>query len=254
MRRITSAERQLRLRELLVNEEFLSLNSLCEQLDASRSSLRRDLIELEKAGVIRKVHGGAIALNSRDESLDFRKLSNSHHEEKVRIGKRTASLVEDGQTLIVGGGSTAVEVARHLINRPVQIITNSLPVAQLFWDSRQVEVTLTGGYLYPRAGLQLGPICERMLAGVAADVLVMGIRGVTQSGLSDSNSLIVGSIRKMIEVSRKVIIVADHSKFGCESMLHVADLRELDVIVSDTALSSEFQAMIRNNSVECVLA
>ncbi len=254
MPRMSPAERQLRLREMLVSDEFVSLNSLCEELNASRSSLRRDLLELEKAGVIRKVHGGAIALNSRDESLDFRKLSSSHHEEKVRIGKRAASLIEDGQTLIIAGGSTAAEVAHQLLDRPVQIITNSLPVAQVFWDCKQVEVTLTGGYLYPRAGVQLGPICERMLAGVAADVLIMGIRGITRLGLSDSNSLIVGSIRKMIEVSRKVIIVADHSKFGRDSMLHVADLNELDVIVSDEALSEEFQEMIRNNSLDCVLA
>lgn len=251
---MSSAERQLRLREMLVSDEFVSLSSLCEELNASRSSLRRDLLELEKAGVIRKVHGGAIALNSRDESLDFRKLSSSHHEEKVRIGKRAAGLIEDGQTLIIAGGSTTAEVAHQLLNRPVQIITNSLPVAQVFWDCKQVEVTLTGGYLYPRAGVQLGPICESMLAGVAADVLIMGIRGITRLGLSDSNSLIVGSIRKMIEVSQKVIIVADHSKFGRDSMLHVADLNELDVIVSDNALSEEFQEMIRNNSLDCVLA
>ena len=254
MPRMSPAQRQLRLRELLVSDEFVSLDSLCEKLDASRSSLRRDLIELEKTGVIRKVHGGAIAINTRDDSLDFSKLSSSHHDEKVRIGKRAASLIEDGQTLIIAGGSTAVEVAHHLLNRPVQIITNSLPVAQVFWDCKQVEVTLTGGYLYPRLGIQLGPICERMLAGVAADVLVMGIRGITQLGLSDSNSLIVGSIRKMIEVSRKVIIVADHSKFGRDSMLHVADLGELDVVVSDNALADEFQDMIRNSSVQCVLA
>jgi DeoR family fructose operon transcriptional repressor len=254
MPRMSPAQRQLRLRELLVSDEFVSLNALCEKLDASRSSLRRDLIELEKRGVIRKVHGGAIALNTRDDSLDFSKLSSSHHEEKVRIGRRAASLIEDGQTLIIAGGSTVVEVANSLLNRPVQIITNSLPVAQVFWDCKQVEVTLTGGYLYPRLGIQLGPICERMLAGVAADVLVMGIRGITELGLSDSNSLVVGSIRKMIEVSRRVIIVADHSKFGRDSMLHVADLSELDVVVSDDALSGEFQDMIRNNSVQCVLA
>ena len=251
---MSSTERQLRLQELFTADEFLNLNDLCQRLGASRSSLRRDLIELEGRGVLRRVHGGAISLNPRDDSLDFRKLSSSHHEEKVRIGEVAATLVENGQTIILGGGSTTVEVARQILDRTVQIITNSLAVAQVFWDCKQVEVTLTGGYMYPRLAIQLGPICERMLEGVAADVLIMGVRGITHLGLSDSNSLVVGSIRKMIEVARKVIIVADHSKFGRDSMLHVADLADLDIVVSDVKLAPEFQQMIEDSGVECMLA
>jgi len=246
------AERQRRLQELLTNDEFVDLNELCQKLDASRSSLRRDLIALERKGFIRRVHGGAMSATPRDESLDYRKLASSHHEEKVRIGRAAANLIENGQTVILGGGSTTVEVARHILDRPLQVITNSIPVAQVFWDSRQVEVTLTGGYMYPRLGIQLGSICERMLDGVAADVLIMGVRGITESGLSDGNSLVVGSIRKMIEVSSKVIIVADHSKFGRASMLHVAELADLDVIVSDANVPEEFRRMIEKYDVECI--
>ena len=253
MRRMRSVERQLKLQELLTTDEFVNLNDLCQKLDASRSSLRRDLIELEEKGFLRRVHGGAVSASPRDESMDYRKLASSHHEEKVRIGKATAGLIENGQTVIMGGGSTTVEVARHLMDRPLQIITNSMTVAQVFWDSRQVEVTLTGGYMYPRLGIQLGPICELMLNGVAADVLVMGVRGITESGLSDGNSLVVGAIRKMIEVSSRVIIVADSSKFGHASMLHVADLTDLDVVVSDTGVSPEFRQMIENSGAQCLL-
>jgi DeoR family transcriptional regulator, fructose operon transcriptional repressor len=255
MGRMRSVERQIKLQELLTGvDEFVDLSELCQRLNASRSSLRRDLIELEQRGILRRVHGGAISTSQRDESMDYRKLASSRHEEKARIGKATAALIENGQTVIMGGGSTTVEVARHLVDRPLQIITNSMPLAQVFWESRQVEVTLTGGYMYPRLGIQLGPICERMLNGVTADVLVMGVRGITQSGLSDGNSLVVGAIRTMIEVSSRVIIVADHSKFGQVSMLHVADLRDLDVIVSDTGLSPEFRHMVENSGVQCILA
>lgn len=249
-----SAERQLRLQQLFTKDEFMNLSDLCKRLNASRSSVRRDLLELERQGLLRRVHGGAILLNSRDDSLDFRKLSSSHREEKVRIGKVAATLVENGATVILGGGSTTAEVARQMLDRTIQIITNSLPVAQVFWDCQQVEVTLTGGYMYPRLGIQLGPICERMLQSVAADVLIMGVRGITETGLSDNNSLVVGSIRKMIEVSRKIVIVADHSKFGRESMLHVADLADVDTVVSDSDLSPEFQQMLEDKGVGCMLA
>lgn len=147
-----------------------------------------------------------------------------------------------------------VEVAKVLSDRPIQVVTNSIPVAQVFWDSKQVEVTLTGGYLYPRLGIQLGPICEQMLHNVSADILIMGIRGVTEKGLSDTSSLVVASLRRMIECSRRVIIVADRSKFGRDAMIHVADLSEIDEVVADSGLDQQTQQLLKEHGVECVLA
>jgi DeoR family fructose operon transcriptional repressor len=247
------AQRILKVQELFGKEEFVNFEELCQKFNASKSSIRRDLIELEARGVLRRVHGGAISLQTRDEGLDFSRLSVSFHDEKTRIGKRAASLVQNGQTVILGGGSTVVEVAKYLSDKPIQVVTNSIPVAQVFWESKQVEVTLTGGYLYPRLGVQLGPICERMLHSVSADILIMGIMGVTKSGLSDSNSLIVESIRAMINCARKVVIVADRSKFGRDAMIRVADLSDIDQVVTDSALDLESQQMLKDNGIECVL-
>jgi DeoR/GlpR family transcriptional regulator of sugar metabolism len=242
------------VQEVFAKLVFVNFEDICMSFDASKSSIRRDLMELERKGVLRRVHGGAISLQTRDEVMDFSHLSGSSHDEKMRIGARTASLVEDGQTVILGGGSTVAEVAKSLSGKSVQIVTNSIPVAQIFWDSKQVEVTLTGGYLYPRLGVQLGPICEKMLNSVSADILIMGIRGITAAGISDSNSLIVESIRAMIKSSRKVVIVADHSKFGHDAMIHVANLNDIDQIVTDKELPPEFQQMLQQNDVECILA
>jgi DeoR family fructose operon transcriptional repressor len=248
------AQRIHKVHELFAKEEFVNFEDLCEKFSASKSSIRRDLIELEAKGVLRRVHGGAISLQVRDEGLDFNRLSVSYHDEKARIGRMAASLVQDRETVILGGGSSVVEVARNLTERPIQVVTNSVPVAQVFWESKQVEVTLTGGYVYPRLGVQLGPICERMLHSVSADILIMGIMGVTKSGLSDSNSLIVESIRAMIQCARKVVIVADRSKFGRDAMIHVADLADIDQVVTDKDLDHESRQMLKDNGVECVLA
>jgi DeoR/GlpR family transcriptional regulator of sugar metabolism len=248
------AQRIHKVQELFAKEEFVNFEDLCEKFSASKSSIRRDLIELEAKGVLRRVHGGAISLQVRDEGLDFNRLSVSYHDEKARIGRMAASLVQDRETVILGGGSSVVEVARNLTERPIQVVTNSVPVAQVFWESKQVEVTLTGGYVYPRLGVQLGPICERMLHSVSADILIMGIMGVTKSGLSDSNSLIVESIRAMIQCARKVVIVADRSKFGRDAMIHVADLADIDQVVTDKDLDQESRQMLEDNGVECLLA
>lgn len=178
----------------------------------------------------------------------------SFHEEKMRIGKAAAALIKDSQTVILGTGSTVVEVAKNLFGRPLQIITNSIPVAQVFWDCKSVEVNLTGGYLYPRVGAQVGPICEQMLSFVHADVAILGVAGISDHGLTDSNTLIMGTVRKMIERAREVFVVADHSKFGRDVMVRVATLDEVDIVVSDHALSSEFQSLLRENDIRCVLA
>jgi DeoR family fructose operon transcriptional repressor len=248
------AQRIHKVQELFAREEFVNFEDLCEKFSASKSSIRRDLIELEAKGVLRRVHGGAISLQVRDEGLDFNRLSVSYHDEKARIGRMAASLVQDRETVILGGGSSVVEVARNLTEKPIQVVTNSVPVAQVFWESKQVEVTLTGGYVYPRLGVQLGPICERMLHSVSADILIMGIMGVTKSGLSDSNRLIVESIRAMIQCARKVVIVADRSKFGRDAMIHVADLADIDQVVTDKDLDQESRQMLEDNGVECLLA
>jgi DeoR/GlpR family transcriptional regulator of sugar metabolism len=248
------AERLLKLQELFAKQEFVNFEELCRLFNASKSSIRRDLIELERNGVLRRVHGGAISLQTRDEALDFGHLSESSQVEKTRIGKLAASLVEEHQTVILGGGSTVVEVAKHIGDRLIQVVTNSIPIAQVFWESKQVEVTLTGGYLYPRLGVQIGPICEKMLRSVSANIAILGIRGISADGISDSNSLNVESIRAMIAAARKVVVVADHSKFGQDAMIHVAGLSEIDVIVTDIEPTAEMQKLLKDNGIECLVA
>jgi DeoR family transcriptional regulator, fructose operon transcriptional repressor len=162
--------------------------------------------------------------------------------------------LQDNETVILDGGSSVVEVARALAGRPLHVITNSLPIAEIFSDSRQVEVTLTGGYLYPRLRATIGPLCEEMLGKVSADTLVMGIGGVTAAGFSNNNTLVVGPELKMIDASRRVIVVADHTKFGRGSIIHLAPLDVADIVVSDTALAPEFQDMLREKDVEVLLA
>jgi DeoR family fructose operon transcriptional repressor len=251
---VKAAGRQLRIRGILENQEFVDLETLCRELETSESSIRRDLSELERNGVLKRVHGGAIAIQTRDHLLDFAWQSERQADEKRRIGKLTAGLIEDGQTVLLDGGSTVAAVAHELTARSLHVITNSLAIAEIFKNARQIELTLTGGYLYPRLEVMLGPLCEHMLTGVSADVLIMGTGGVTEAGLSNNNTLLVGSERKMIEVSRKVIIVADRSKFGRAAMVHLAPLEVVDTFVSDAELAPEHQDMLRAKGVEFLLA
>jgi DeoR/GlpR family transcriptional regulator of sugar metabolism len=251
---MNAVARQLKIRELIENQEYVDLSSLCSELGASESSVRRDLSALESGGVLKRVYGGAMALQARDPHLDYDWQSSRMADEKRRIGAAAAQFVENGQTVILDGGSTVAAAASFIRNHSLHVITNSLPIGETFRESREIEVTLTGGYLYPRLRALLGPVCEQMLSGVTADLLIMGIGGVTASGFSNSNTLVVTPERKMIDAARRVIVVADHTKFGRGSVIHLAPLDIADVVISDRALAPEYQEMLRQHEVELVLA
>jgi len=240
---------------MLTQRDFVALESLRAELEASESSIRRDLDILEKEGVVRRVYGGAVlvpALNG--DEFDFNRLKALQGDEKNRIAKLAASLVRDGETVVLDGGSTVAGIARELVGRQLHVITNSLPIADELQESRTVELTLTGGYLDPRLRVMLGPFCERMLSSVRADVLIMGIGSISAAGLSNNNTLVVGSEQKMIEIANKVIIVTDHTKFGRGAMIPLAPLDVVDIVVSDRALADEYREILKAHGVELLQA
>ena len=250
-----AAERQLRIRQMFETRDFLDLETLCRELDASESSVRRDLGILEEEKALRRVYGGAVPLQPQNNrTIDFAEQSARQSDEKSRIAKLTAGLIEEGQTVILDGGSTVAAVARELASKSLHIVTNSLPIAEGLESIRNIELTLTGGYLDPRGRVMLGPFCDRMLSSIHADAVIMGIGAVSEAGFSNNNTLVVGSERKMIEIADKVIIVADRTKFGRGGMFPVAPLSTADIVVSDSELAPEYVDLLRNNGVEVFLA
>ncbi|MGB6743863.1 MAG: DeoR/GlpR family DNA-binding transcription regulator [Terracidiphilus sp.] len=250
-----AAERQLKIRHMLESRDFLDLETLCRELDASESSVRRDLDILEQERALKRVYGGAVSAQPLPgRAFDYAVESVRLSDEKTRIARLTASLVEDGQTVILDGGSTVAAVARELSSKSLHIVTNSLPIAESLETLRHIELTLTGGYFDPRLRVMLGPFCEQMLGAIRADVLIMGIGSITAAGFSNNNTLVVGSERKMLAVAGKVIIVADHTKFGRGGVIPVAPLSAAQVVVSDSRLAPEYVDLLRANGVEVLLA
>jgi DeoR/GlpR family transcriptional regulator of sugar metabolism len=165
-----------------------------------------------------------------------------------------ASLIEDGQTVILDGGTTVLAVARELAHKSIHVITNSLPIAEVLESNRNIELTLTGGYLDPRIRVMLGPFCEQMLGAIRANAVIMGIGSISETGFSNNNTLVVGSERKMIEVADRMIVVADHTKFGRGGMFQVAPLEAADVVVSDTELAPEYVDLLQRHRINVRLA
>jgi DeoR/GlpR family transcriptional regulator of sugar metabolism len=173
---------------------------------------------------------------------------------KDRIARVTAGLIEGGQMVILDGGSTVAAVAKELSTKSLHVVTNSLPIAEGLESLRNIELTLTGGYLDPRLRVMLGPFCEQMLAAIRADAVIMGIGGISESGFSNNNTLVVGSEQKMIEISSRVIIVADHTKFGRGGMFPMAPLSAANVVVTDSGVAPQHVEMLRAHGIEVFVA
>ncbi len=238
--------------QIIEKKGFVSLQALAEELGASESTIRRDLEYLERIGQIRRTRGGAAYVGESLAAFDERK--NWAAEEKQRVGQAAAALVESGETVLLDGGSTTLEVARHLAGKSLQVVTNSLPIVNQLVGAANIELIFLGGYLYPKTGVALGDLTIQALRSIHARRLIMSIGGLTESGLFNSNSLLVETERQMIEAVDEVIVVADSSKLGHSELIRLCGLDVIDRLVVDSGITSEWQKTLESHGIEVVVA
>lgn len=246
-------ERQKRIEEHLTKVEFASLSELSELVDTSESTVRRDLGVLEGKGTARRTHGGARLVNPKSDEFTFSARDTHQLDEKEAIGKACAELIQPNQTIIIDAGTTCYHAARYLEAKTPQIFTNSLPVANLFAAANKLEVVVSGGVIYPRLGVLVGPLAVEAFGKIRADVAIMSCGGITAEGITNSHGLLIEIQHAMIQAARKVIFCIDSSKFGRQSISKLCGLDAADVIVTDTLVPAEILKSLRKNEVEVVV-
>jgi DeoR family fructose operon transcriptional repressor len=247
-------ERQSRIADYLQKVEFASLDELSEIVDASTSTVRRDLTLLEIKGALRRTHGGARLLNPPTEEFTFTARDTHQLAEKEAIGRACAELIKPNQSLILDAGTTVYHVARYLEPKLPQIVTNSLPVANLFASANRLEVVLSGGVIYPRLGVLVGPLAVEAFSKIHADVAIMSAGGITLEGLTNSHGLLIDIQRAMMAGAQKIIICLDHTKFGRRSVTLLSTLEPIDTVVTDAAAPPDLVEAIRAAGVEVIVA
>lgn len=245
---LVESRRRLLL-DLINRRGFATLEDLVSSLGVSESTVRRDLEALDQAGAIKRTHGGAVCAGEVRSmpALDDRATTMSR--EKQAIGRAAAGLVLDGETVLLDGGTTTLEVARALIGRPVQVVTNSLPIAQLIAPGKDTDLILIGGYIYPRTGVAMGPIALASMAEIRVHKVIMGAGGIAAEGVFNSNSILVETERRMMQCGQEVFLVADHSKFGRISLSRLCGLEEFRTLVVDSGIAPEHAAMVEAQGV-----
>jgi len=156
--------------------------------------------------------------------------------------------------VIIDAGTTCFHAARHLEEKVPHIITNSLPVANLFAAANRLEVVLTGGVIYPRLGVLVGPLAVEAFSKIHADVAIMSAGGISAAGISNSHGLLIDIQRAMINAVQRVIFCIDYTKFGRQSVLPLCELDCVDAVVTDSKAPADVLEALRSRQIEIIVA
>lgn len=235
-------ERKQRILDYLNKYTRGSVQELSQDTGVSESTIRRDLKELEEAKLLKRTHGGAISLQSVSFEAPYQDKEDRLLDEKLRIARAAVSMIQEGDAILLDAGTTTLQIAKELKGLSnIKVITNSIMALNELKDNRTIEVSITGGMLRPDTLAFVGPMTEQSLNMVRVDKAFLAINGLDlQEGLTTPNMVEAATKRKMLSIAKQVILVADHSKLGHVYYSKVADLSDIDHLITDSGAPDSF--------------
>ena len=229
------SERHEKIMEYLSEHTYLTVDNAVELFGASPATARRDFADLAEKDNINRIRGG-IKL-SRKDILPFELREEFFMREKESIAREAAKLIKERDAIFIDGGTTTAHMGICIPDVHLRIITNSLRFAMMvekeYPESSRLELYITGGFLYAKSGILLGPNTEKSLMQYRAETAFLSVGGINANGLFNSNELVMTAERVMVNNASKVVILADHSKIGKSSMCRVCGLEKIDVLITD---------------------
>jgi DeoR/GlpR family transcriptional regulator of sugar metabolism len=257
---LTAHERREQIARMVDDGQRVSVADLVVRFGVTDASIRRDLILLEGAGRLRRVHGGAVSLAAKLAGGAFANKLRLHREEKARIAAAAARLVSPGEIVAFDSGTTVAQVAAQMpaaLRAPsaITVVTYSLPVIDEIGAWEAPHLVVVGGLYLPEYRAFVGPGTIDGLKAITADTIFVGCDGLTpEAGLTTPHVLVaeVGSVAT--SRSRRVVAVADSSKLGRQGFTQIVPLTQVDVLITDSGADPRRVAEIREAGVEVVLA
>lgn len=246
-------ERRRIICDLVGEKGKVTVDELAERFGVSTVSIRSDLKALDLEGTVLRIRGGAVA-RREDEDLPLSVKQNLHHAEKVRIAHAAASLIQDGETVILDSGTTTAEIAkqiRTLKMTSINVITNALNVAAILAGCSHVTLIMLGGVLRPNSFSLSGPQAELALEKLYADRLFLGGDSLDpELGLMTPYMLEAQLNAKMIQISRQVVVVADSSKLMRRNLSVIAKADRINMLITDISAQETTVEALRSHGVE----
>ncbi|HBA56394.1 MAG TPA: DeoR family transcriptional regulator [Alteromonas sp.] len=252
-------QRQQLILDILDESTFASVRELCDQLNASEATIRRDLNKLASIKKIRKIRGGAQVLESKTVA-NFKLSGSAFLVDKERnantkrmIAKAAVEMCDDGESIIINGGSSTFMMAEFLVERRMSILTNSFVLAQELLENSQNQVTLPGGEVYRKQSIILSSFENDTTQNYHGSKMFMGSPGISEVGVMETDPLLILAEQKLRKRADKLIVLADSTKIGIKGSLLFCALSEVDTVITDSNANPKFLDSFRAKGINVIV-
>ena len=245
--------RQSIIKQISINKS-VKVVELSKEFGVTEETIRRDLEKLEKEGVLVRTYGGAVETTKTDEQLPLSARLRENIEGKKLISDIVAGLVQDGDVVMIGAGSTSLKIARQINKKKnIKVITNSVGVLTEIIQNDNIKVICTGGVLSRDSLSFVGATAMKNINSYYADKVILSCRGISiPKGIMESNETEVGIKRTMIKSGKIIILAVDHTKFNTHAIVTLFGFLEIDIVVTDVKPSKEWIRFFESNNIKCI--
>lgn len=240
---VLQEQRHKMIESFLKQQKAVKASELAVLLGVSIDTVRRDLEVLEKNGMVKRVHGGAVLKQKHDNVLNqlFNERQVKNQEKKQEAARTAVELIEEGQAIALNGGTTTIELAKVIAEKfhRLTVITNDLRIVSILGVNKNFNIILTGGFYNPEECTLYGKQCEEVLSHFNIDIAFITVNGLSYNhGLTDFRMNEVGVVQTILARAKYKVVIADSTKFETSSYLTVCPITEVDLIVTDSSLPS----------------
>ncbi len=255
-------QRQQLILDILDEQQFASVPALASQLNSSEATIRRDITKMAAANQLKKIRGGAEALDNVESKVKRPHVAGSaflvdretRADVKRMIAQKAVELCEEGESIIINGGSSTYMMAEFLAHRNLNILTNSFVLAQELALNSNNQITLPGGELYRKQGIILSAFENDTIKSYHGNKMFMGTPGIGDFGVMESDPLLINAEQKLRKQSDQLIILADSSKLGKRSNFIFSPLSEVDVLITDSDADPKLLQLFKAHGIDVVIA
>ncbi|MCP4047507.1 MAG: DeoR/GlpR transcriptional regulator [Gammaproteobacteria bacterium] len=254
-------QRQQLILDILDEKQFASVRSLSPQLGASEATIRRDITKMAASGQLKKIRGGAEAVTEGAGQSQRSHLRGSvfladkerHADDKRLIAQKAVELCEDGEAIIINGGSSTYMMGEFLADRQLNILTNSFVLAQQLCENSTNQVTLPGGEVYRKQEIILSAFENDTIQHYRGSKMFMSTPGISDAGVTESDPLLIRAEQKLRKQADILIVLADSSKLGKRSNFVFCPLSDVDVLITDSDADADLVRQFEAEGIEVVI-
>lgn len=250
-----SEERQVQILNLLRANRRVEVKELSKILKVSEVTIRNDLAKMERSGLLKRTHGGAILANEKENEISYLQQTTIRTEQKKKIAQVAAQMIEDREKIIVGTGSTILQMVNYLENKKnLTVITPSLPFAYQISAFPNIAIIVPGGYYRPSSGILFGPFFEENMEKLFVEKAFIGAKGVTEDFVTDADMIEAEVNATLITRAKTRILLVDSTKIGVFAFATIANTRDIDILITDEEAKSEELEKIARKGIKIIVA